>query len=323
MLQPEVPPRPSDVTDLPFTVSPAAKVHPTPGPRPTLAAVQRSHWEACRRLTMIHGRTFYFASQMLPAAKKRAIHSAYAFCRVADDLVDREHDLGTDLVMTRLAAWEEQLDYPVDPVAIAYANTRDRYGIPIQPNRDLFTGVRMDLTQREYPTWEALREYCYCVAGTVGLITAPILGARSEDALPYAVELGIAMQLTNILRDVAEDARLGRLYLPLEDLASFGVDPTSILAGAPTGNFTGLMRFEIERARWFYESALVGYASLDLVGQFATLASAHLYGKILGQIEALEYDVFRQRAHVSTFHKVREMPYIMRSVARIQLSASR
>lgn len=272
---------------------------------------------------MIHGRTFYFASQMLPAAKKRAIHSAYAFCRVADDLVDRHQELGTELVMTRLASWEDQLDHPVDPVAIAYASTRDRYGIPMQPNQDLFTGVRMDLTEREYPTWEALREYCYCVAGTVGLITAPILGARSEDALPYAVELGIAMQLTNILRDVAEDARLGRLYLPLEDLATFGVDRASIFAGAPTGDFTGLMRFEIERARWFYESALAGYASLDLVAQFATLASAHLYGKILGQIEALEYDVFRERAHVSTFHKVREMPYIVRSLARIQLGTSR
>ena len=292
-------------------------------PRPTLSSVQRSHWEACRRLTMIHGRTFYFASQMLPAAKKRAIHSAYAFCRVADDLVDREQELGVERVMTRLAAWEDQLEHPVDPVAIAYASTRDRYGIPLQPNRDLFTGVRMDLTHCEYATWEALREYCYCVAGTVGLITAPILGARSEDALPYAVELGIAMQLTNILRDVAEDARLGRLYLPLEDLDAFGVDRASILAGAPTGDFTGLMRFEIERARVFYESALAGYASLDLVGQVATLASAHLYGKILGQIEALEYDVFKQRAHVSTFHKVREMPYIMRTLARIQLSGSR
>jgi len=274
-------------------------------------------------MTMLHGRTFYFASQILPAAKKRAIHSAYAYCRVADDLVDREQELGTEVVLARLAVWEDQLEHPVDPVAIAYASTRDRYDIPMRPNRDLFTGVRMDLTQAEYPTWDALREYCYCVAGTVGLITAPILGARSDDALPYAVELGIAMQLTNILRDVAEDARLGRLYLPLEDLAAFGVDRASIVAGAPTGDFAGLMRFEIDRARSFYESALTGYASLDVVGQFATVASAHLYGKILGQIEALEYDVFRERAHVSTLHKVREVPYIVRSLAQIQLRASR
>ena len=323
MLLPEVPSRRGDVTGRRLPIRPEPGAPANPPILPTLSAVQRSHWEACRRLTMIHGRTFYFASQMLPAAKKRAIHSAYAFCRVADDLVDHEQELGTERAMTRLAAWEDQLEHPVDPVAIAYASTRDRYGIPMQPNRDLFTGVRMDLTHCEYPTWEALREYCYCVAGTVGLITAPILGARSEDALPYAVELGIAMQLTNILRDVAEDARLGRLYLPLEDLAAFGVDRASIFAGAPNGDFTGLMRFEIDRARGFYESALAGYASLDLVGQFATLASAHLYGKILGQIEALEYDVFKQRAHVSTFHKVREMPYIMRSLARIQLSASR
>lgn len=323
MLHPDVPRPPANVTSGPISGHSVTGESANSEVRPALAEVPRSYWEACRRLTMIHGRTFYFASQMLPASKKRAIQSAYAYCRVADDLVDRAPELGTELVMTRLARWEQQLEHPLDPVAIAYASTRDHYGIPIQPNRDLFDGVRMDLTQREYPTWEALREYCYRVAGTVGLITAPILGARSEDALPYAVELGIAMQLTNILRDVAEDARLGRLYLPLEDLAAFGVDRASIFAGAPSGDFTGLMRFEIERARQLYESALAGYASLDLVGQFATLASAHLYGKILGQIEALEYDVFSERAHVSTFHKVREMPYIVRSVARIQLTTSR
>ncbi len=157
MLQPEVSPRPSDVTSRPISERPV----PTDlTPRPTLAMVPRSHWEACRRLTMIHGRTFYFASQMLPAPKKRAIHSAYAFCRVADDLVDREPELGAEVVTDRLASWEEQLEHPVDPVAVAYASTRDRYGIPLQPNRDLFTGVRMDLTPREYPTWDALREYC-------------------------------------------------------------------------------------------------------------------------------------------------------------------
>lgn len=268
-------------------------------------------------MTMIHGRTFYFASQILPTSKKRAIHSAYAFCRVADDLVDREPELGTDVVMARLAAWEQQLEHPVDPIAIAYACTRERYNIPIRPNRDLFSGVRMDLVQHEYPTWEALREYCYCVAGTVGLIAAPILGVRSGDALPHAVELGIAMQLTNILRDVAEDAALGRLYLPLEDLAAFGVDRDSIVAGAPTGDFMGLMRFEIERARSFYESARQGYAALDLVGQFATLASGHLYGKILDRIEAQGYDIFTERAHVTTLGKVREVPSIVRSMASV------
>jgi phytoene synthase len=274
-------------------------------------------------MTMVHGRTFYFASQVLPTAKKRAIHSAYAFCRVADDLVDREPVLGTDCVMTRLAAWENQLEHPVDPIAVAYACIRERYRIPIEPNRDLFTGVRMDLTQHEYATWDDLSEYCYCVAGTVGLITAPILGARAQDTLSHAVELGIAMQLTNILRDVAEDARLGRIYLPLEDLAAFGVERDSIFAGAPTGDFASLMRFEIERARSFYESARHGYAALDLVGQFATLTSGHLYGKILNQIEALDYDVFSERAHVSTLAKVREVPYIVRSLAGIQLNARR
>lgn len=293
--------------------------------QPGLASttVPKSHWRECRRMTMVHGRTFYFASQILPTTKKRAIHSTYAFCRVADDLVDREPELGKDLVMARLAAWEDQLEHPVDSIAIAYACTREHYDIPLQPNRDLFTGVRMDLTQNVFLTWEALREYCYCVAGTIGLITAPILGVRTGDALPHAVDLGIAMQLTNILRDVAEDAALGRLYLPLEDLAAFGVERESIFAGEPTGDFAGLMRFEIARARSLYESAGQGYAAIDFVGQFATLASGHLYGKILHQIEALDYDVFRERAHVSTLHKIREVPYILRSLTRVQRQSRR
>ncbi len=272
----------------------------------------------CTSVTRTHGRTFYFASQLLPPGKRRAIHSAYAYCRVADDLVDNSSLLGVDLVEEKLAVWESQLDTPLDPIAVAYAHTRQRYGIPTTPTYDLFAGMRMDLYPRLYQTWDDLREYCYCVAGTVGLISAPILGLRTSSALPYAVDLGIAMQLTNILGDVAEDAALGRLYLPLDDLQLFGVDPESILTDLPNGDFPGLVEFEIARARMYYESAREGIHQLDLSGQFTTLASSHLYGRILHEIECQRYDVFARRAHVPTSRKLREMPIIFATLVRMR-----
>lgn len=273
----------------------------------------------CSDVTRSHGRTFYFASQLLPPVKRRAIHSAYAFCRVADDLVDRSDVLGADLVEEQLTAWESQLDTPLDPIALAYAHTRDRYDIPARPTYDLFAGMRMDLYPRMYETWDELWDYCYRVAGTVGLISAPILGLRSTSALPYAVDLGVAMQLTNILRDVAEDAALGRIYLPLDDLRRFGVDPEAILAGCPNGDFSGLIAFEIDRARAYYDSAREGIQDLDLAGQFTTLASSHLYSKILHQIEGQEYDVFLRRAFVPTSRKLREMPTVFATLLRMRM----
>lgn len=296
----------------------SARAEPIPSgtlpPRPTAG-----DWRTCTRVTRSHGRTFYFASQLLPPAKRRAIHAAYAFCRVADDLVDASDVLGPDLVEARLAAWEDQLDTPRDPIALAYAHTRHRYDIPADPTHDLFAGMRMDLHPRPYATWDELRDYCYRVAGTVGLISAPILGLRSPSALPRAIDLGIAMQLTNILRDVAEDAALGRVYLPLEDLAAFGIDPESILAGAPNGDFPGLIEFEIARARAYYDAAREGIPELDLAGQVTTLASSHLYGKILHQIEGQKYDVFAQRACVPTSRKLREMPVIFAALVRLRM----
>ena len=273
----------------------------------------------CTSVTRSHGRTFYFASQLLPQVKRRAIHSAYAFCRIADDLVDASDVLGADLVEEQLAAWESQLETPLDPVAVAYAHTRHRYDIPAAPTYDLFAGMRMDLYPRMYESWDDLRVYCYRVAGTVGLISAPILGLRSPSALPHAIDLGIAMQLTNILRDVAEDAMLGRVYLPLDDLQVFGIDPESIMAGMPNGDFSGLMEFEIARARGYYESAREGIRELDLAGQLTTLASSHLYGRILHEIEEQRYDVFARRAFVPTSRKVREMPVIFAALVRMRM----
>lgn len=288
-----------------------------PGPTCQLYPVPTAaDWDRCAAVMSRHGRTFWFASRFLPRRKRRAAQAAYAFCRVGDDIVDRALD-GAPLadVHAALARWKRQLDRPSDPVAIAFAAVRAEYGIPRETVLDLFTGLEMDLQPARFPTWEALERYCYHVAGTVGLIVAPILGCRDERALPHAVELGNAMQLTNILRDVAEDAAMGRLYLPLDDLARFGVDPESVLAGRPAGDFRGLMRFEIARAKALYAAAHAGIPALDLSGQVTTLASGHLYGHILTRIEEQDYDVFRGRAQVSTARKLRQLPAVMRSLA--------
>lgn len=270
----------------------------------------RVDWDVCEDVVRRYGRTFYFSSRFLPSDRRRAIYAAYAFFRVADDIVDLAPVAGSAATARALDAWEGQLDAPSHPVAVAFAVARARYGVPVAPARDLVDGMRMDLTPRRYATWEELRVYCYRVAGTVGLIAAPIFGCRDEAALPRAVDLGIAMQLTNILRDVAEDAAMGRLYLPLADLAAFGCDPEAILAGRASGRFAALIAFEIERARALYDSGRIGVPALAPGGQLAALASAHLYGKILHRIEEQGHDVFAGRAYVPTRRKLRAMPTV-------------
>jgi phytoene synthase len=266
-----------------------------------------------------HGRTFYFASRFLPSHSRRAIHAVYAYCRVADDIVDNAPATGPAAAEATLAAWEAELDDPRHPIAVTFAVVRDRYGVPVEAARDLVAGVRMDLFHQPYPTWVDLEGYCYKVAGTVGLMAAPLLGCADEGALGHAVDLGIAMQLTNILRDVAEDAELGRLYLPLDDLAAFGCDPDAIIAGRPNGRFPELMAFEIARARAYYASARLGVPALSAPGRFTALASARLYGGILSRIEDQNYDVFAARAHLSTRRKLRALPNVTADFFRLYL----
>jgi phytoene synthase len=265
-------------------------------------------WRICSVITREHGRTFYLASHFQTPARRRALHAIYAYCRIADDIVDRAATRAE--ATSKLAEWEAQLDAPVHPVAHTFAATRQIYGIPVEPARDLIDGIRSDLQPEPFATWEDLRHYCYRVAGTVGLLTAPVLGCTQSSALLRAVELGIAMQLTNILRDVGEDARQQRVYLPLADLAAFGCTPESLLAGRPTGRFRELMAFEIARARTLYAAARPGIAALSPAGQMTALAASRLYASILTRIEELDYDVFNTRATVHTRRKLGALPAV-------------
>lgn len=274
-------------------------------------------WARCSAVAQAHGRTFFFASRFLPSHRRRAVHAVYAYCRVADDIVDNAPTTGVQAATAELAAWEAELDDPRHPIAVTFALVRDRFDVPVAAARDLVAGVRMDLYSRPFATWPDLADYCYRVAGTVGLMAAPLLGCSDADALDHAIDLGIAMQLTNILRDVAEDAEMGRLYLPLEDLAAFDVEPESIFAGAPNGRFAELMAFEIDRARAYYASARLGIPALCPSGRFTALASARIYGKILNRIEEQGYDVFSGRAHIPTRRKLGALPTVTADFLRL------
>jgi phytoene synthase len=234
---------------------------------------------------------------------------------VTDDLVDAAD--GDDR-LTRLEAWRRlvlQPHPPADaPVALAWADTRARFNVPQGYVEQLIDGVARDLTQTRYQTFDDLAGYSYGVASTVGLMAMHIIGFAGAAAIPYAVKLGVALQLTNILRDVGEDWRAGRLYLPLDELAAFGLSEDSIAALARGGErdprWNDFMQFQIERNRRLYSESWPGVAMLNGEGRFAIAAAAELYRAILLDIEQHENDVFSRRAHVGTTGKLRRLPGI-------------
>lgn len=266
----------------------------------------------CERITRTYSRTFHLASGLLPEEKRRAVRALYAFCRVSDNLVD-SHD-GRGEARANLVAWREHvLDprVPADnPVAMAWADTRSRYGVPWRYAEQLINGVACDLNLVRYANFEQLAEYCYCVASTVGLMAMHIIGFRDSRAVSYAVKLGIALQLTNILRDVGEDWRSGRLYLPHDELSAFDLDETDVDAGRVDDRWREFMRYQLARNRRLYAEAQPGVALLDPDGRFAITAAAQLYEGILEDIEAHDYDVFSRRANLTTWGKLLRLPSI-------------
>jgi phytoene synthase len=267
-------------------------------------------FEECTRITRQHSRTFYLASGLLPPSKREAARALYAFSRISDDIVDQpEGD-----PMLALEEWKRRALYSQpgdnDLVPIAWAEARLRYDIPALYSDQLISGIARDLQQTRYATFSDLATYCYGVACTVGLMSMHITGFDGPEAIPYALRLGVALQITNILRDVAEDWRNGRLYLPLEELQAFGLDESDIVRGQVDDRWRAFMQFQIDRARQLYHTALPGIARLDPDGRFAIAAAAELYQGILADIENHDYDVFSRRAYVSGFRKVLWLPGI-------------
>ncbi|MBE9169680.1 phytoene synthase [Pleurocapsales cyanobacterium LEGE 06147] len=279
-------------------------------------------YERCRQITAEYAKTFYLGSLLLPKEKRKAIWAIYAWCRRTDELVDGIESEST--TTETLIEWEQKLElvfarHSLDDMDVALADTVERFSIDIQPFRDMIAGQRMDLYRNRYDTFEELKLYCYRVAGTVGLITNPVWGiGNSQSPVPWtreqkpyepreeAISLGIAMQLTNILRDVGEDAQRGRIYLPLEDLKAFNYKEEDLFNGIIDERWRALMRFQIRRARKYYNQAEKGIRYLD--SRLPVWAALMLYQGILDAIEENNYDVFTKRAFVPTSKKIVLLP---------------
>lgn|GEM_PF-1049896 len=276
-------------------------------------------YEACAQVINRHSKSFYFSARLLPQGKRHGIMALYAFCRLSDDLVDNA-DSTEEKGMARARAEAALNQWAVlnssaksddnHPVVVAWGDTRGRFGIPAELADDFIEGIRMDLTIARYDTWDDLWLYCYRVASTVGLMSMYITGADTMDAVPYAVQLGVALQLTNILRDVGEDARAGRIYIPAEDMDRFGYTDEMLHAGEINQRFVDLMEFQMERALALYQAAWPGIAMLPPDSRMAVAAAATLYRGILGKIRAARYDVFSHRAHLSASEKLMAVPSI-------------
>jgi phytoene synthase len=267
----------------------------------------RESYEACRRLNASHGKTYYLATLLLPAWKRPYVHALYGFARYADEIVD---DLGSTLSDGEkaewLIGWGEQFVRDVEaggsehPVSRAVVDTVRRWEIPMRYVDAFLTSMRMDLTITEYATWDDLMVYVHGSAAVIGLQMVPVLEplVPREIADPYASDLGVAFQLSNFLRDVGEDLRRGRVYLPQEDLEAFGVSRDRLAHGVVDGRVRRLLAFEVARTRELYRSAASGVRLLHPTSRPCIETALALYGGILDEIEKADYQVLGQRVGV-------------------------
>jgi len=262
---------------------------------------------AATLLTKQSDTNFYYSFLLLPKEKREAIHSVYAFCRYTDDIVDEESDERRKVVLLR--RWRMELGLALRgtssyPILNQLSSTARRFRIPVDHFYDLIRGMEMDLTKTRYETFDELKEYCSLVASSVGLMCRQIFGYKNESTRDYAVELGIALQLTNILRDIKDDARRGRIYLPLEDLRRFGCSEDDILNCRYTPEFVNLMRFEVNRASDYFDNARAVLQDDDKYFFFAARVMWSIYAHTLHRIELRNYNVFERRISISKLLKL-------------------
>jgi len=288
-------------------------------------------YKYCEAITKKHAKSFYFAAKFLPRRKQKAVYPIYAFCRTVDDEIDETAEINQSEAVLAVQNRENKLKNiyeksEVDEqestndgqnfILTAWRDILKTYKIPQNLPLELIRGVLMDTENKRYETFDGLYVYCYRVASTVGLMSSEILGYSDEKALEYAEAMGIGMQLTNILRDVKEDASMGRIYLPQEDLRRFDVSERQIFAGKMSGNFAEMMKFQVCRARDFYRKGEKGIALLEKDSRFTVLLASRIYAKILDEIERQNYDVFKKRAHTTKSQKIIAIPKIWREARR-------
>ena len=275
------------------------------------AEENRVAFEYARRITAHYSKSFYLSAKMLPREQRWATYALYGFCRHCDNLIDTPRQRTETEIVREIQRLTEELkvayntgesQHPIIRVFILVAKT---YGIPIAYPLDLLNGVAMDVQQTRYKTFDELSLFCYRVAAVVGLMMIYVLGYKNERAFRYAKQLGIAMQLTNILRDVKEDKEMGRIYIPQTDLAQFGVTEQDILDEKMTPQLRALIKFQIERADQYYTEAIPGISLLKTESQYAIYAAARIYRGILRKIEECDYNPFLSRVFVPSTQKIK------------------
>ncbi|PON89693.1 Squalene/phytoene synthase [Trema orientale] len=274
-------------------------------------------YERCGEVCAEYAKTFYLGTLLMTPERRKAVWAIYVWCRRTDELVDGPN--ASHITPKALDRWEKRLTdlfegRPFDMYDAALSHTVSRYPVDIQPFRDMIEGMRLDLRKSRYKNFDELYLYCYYVAGTVGLMSVPVMGiaqeskASTESVYSAALALGIANQLTNILRDVGEDARRGRVYLPQDELARAGLSDEDIFRGKVTEKWRSFMKGQIKRARMFFDEAEKGVSELNSASRWPVWASLLLYRQILDAIEANDYDNFTKRAYVLKAKKFLSLP---------------
>ncbi len=279
-------------------------------------------YRRCEQITRQYSKSFFFSTQFLPHEKRCAVRALYAFCRMSDDTVDQPTGNPTHTLATWVRQVRASHPRPDNPVLLAWHDTRTRFQLEPALVDELLAGIAMDLSLHRYETFADLWLYCYRVASVVGLLSMGILGA-DKGANPYAIKLGVALQLTNILRDVGEDAERGRVYLPMDELQQFGLTCDDILNRVYDDRLRALLDFQIARAHRLYDESLAGIALLAPDSRMGVAAAAITYRGILDRIVENDYDVYTKRAHLTTTEKLGLLPSIWRTVRRIERAARR
>jgi phytoene synthase len=263
--------------------------------------------EYCQQKAAASGSSFYYSFLFLPPERRRAITALYAYCREVDDVVDEAREPG--VAQAKLAWWSAEVDRlyagePQHPVTQALQPHLAPFGIRRENLELVLEGMAMDLRQQRYPDYATLARYCHAVAGVVGEMAAGIFGTSDPATYEYARRLGLALQLTNILRDIGEDARRGRIYLPLDDLRRHGVEVADLLAGRYVEGYVPLMRFQAQRAREVYRAALAALPQADLRAQRPGLIMGAIYATLLDEIEREDFRVLHQRIALTPLRKL-------------------
>ena len=298
----------------------------------TAAGIHRSDlresYAECKRLNSLHGKTYYLATLLLPKAKRPFVHALYGFARYADEIVD---DLNSTLSEVEkaeaLQKWSDQILRDLvsgkssDLIGAALIDTVTRFDIPLKYFEAFIHSMKMDLSVTEYKTYEDLMEYVYGSAAVIGLQMVPILGPLSPEAYECAEKLGIAFQLANFIRDVGEDLDRGRVYLPLDELATFGVTRADLEKKILTPEIINALKFNIERVRNLQREAAPGIAMLEKSSRACIEAASELYCGIVDEVEAIDYQIFKKRAKTSTWRRIKvAFPAWLRAIRARTLS---